>query len=109
MTIKEYQKKVERTLNTNLLFREKLSMLCMGLSGETGELIDLLKKSLYHKHDFQTDKAIKEIGDIMWYLISLCNVLNLSIEDIMDKNIDKLEDRYPDGFSYDKSINRNKE
>ncbi len=106
MDIKEYQEKAERTINYNLKFNEQVSNLCMGLAGETGEVIDYIKKSLYHGHELDIDKLSEEIGDVMWYLINLVTVFSLPITIILDENIKKLEERYPEGFSEEKSVNR---
>jgi NTP pyrophosphatase (non-canonical NTP hydrolase) len=106
MTTKEYQELVSRTMNGDLTYTERLSMLCMGLSGESGELIDAFKKNLYHGHAISFDYVQKEIGDILWYIASLCNEFNFDMGDIMQKNIDKLKKRYPEGFDAEKSINR---
>ena len=106
MTIQDYQEKIKRTMNNNLTPIERISMLSMGISGETGELIDYLKKAYYHDHTLSFDHVKKEIGDIMWYLGNICNEYKLDLSEILDINIDKLNKRYPDGFDPDKSKNR---
>ena len=78
----------------------------MGLSGESGEAIDLLKKHLFHHHDLDKEKLILELGDIAWYLAEAATSLDISLEEILTKNIEKLKKRYPDGFSKENSINR---
>ena len=77
-----------------------------GLNGESGEVIDLLKKHEFQGHDLDRDKLIDEAGDVAWYLALLASALGVSLEEIMQKNVDKLKKRYPDGFDKDKSINR---
>lgn len=106
MNIDEYKEKVKRTMNKDLTRSESISMLCMGLSGETGELVDMMKKSIYHGHEFDKNNTVKEIGDILWYLINLCNELSLDVHEIMDRNIEKLQRRYPEGFDQERSKNR---
>lgn len=77
-----------------------------GLAGETGELIDLLKKHLFHGHPLDLKKARSEIGDVLHYLAVLTHVLGFTLSDVAEGNIAKLEARYPDGFSSAASLNR---
>ena len=106
MNIKEYQEKATRTVNTNLKFTEQLSNLCMGLCGESGEVTDYIKKCIYHNHKFNLKKLIEELGDVMWYLTNIATLMGIPLDYILDENIKKLEERYPDGFSEHDSINR---
>lgn len=78
----------------------------MGLCGESGEFADIVKKLIFHKHPIDINSLKKELGDVMWYVAMCCNALNISLDDVMQGNIDKLKKRYPDGFSTDASINR---
>lgn len=78
----------------------------MGLNGEAGECIDLVKKYIFHHHPLDVVEFEKELGDVMWYVAMCCNALNISLDDVMKMNIDKLKKRYPDGFSTSASINR---
>lgn len=106
MDIMEYQEKAKRTVNTNLKRTEQISNLCMGLCGESGEVVDYLKKGLYHDHKLYKQELIKELGDIMWYLTNIATFFEIPMTFILDENIKKLEERYPEGFSKEKSINR---
>ena len=106
MDIREYQEKALRTVNTRLTRKEQLSNLCMGLAGETGEVVDYLKKCIYHGHSFNQQKLTEELGDIMWYLSNIATLFAIPINYILDENIKKLEERYPEGFSELNSINR---
>ena len=81
----------------------------MGLAGEAGEVADLTKKTLFHRHPADRDKMIKELGDCLWYIAALCKDYDTNMEEVMQKNIDKLKARYPDGYSSEASINRVKE
>lgn len=80
-------------------------MLC-GLTGEAGEVADLIKKHFGHGHVLDHDKLKKELGDVMWYLSQLAEQFDLNMEDIAEANITKLKARYPNGFSEEASINR---
>ena len=82
----------------------------LGLETEVGELADLFKKKIfYNAFPGGIDiKAIEEeIGDILWYIALICNTYGLTIENTMEKNINKLRTRYPNGFSPEKTLNRN--
>ena len=106
MNIEEYQEKAERTVNNDLTINEELTNLCMGLAGEIGEIVDYVKKGLYQGHAIECSKIVEEIGDVMWYLTNLATFYRLPMTFILDENIKKLEERYPEGFSAEKSINR---
>ena len=106
MTINEYQQLAMTTLNPALSKKDVLINGVMGLCGESGEAIDIVKKWLAQGHELDKEKLAKELGDICWYLAETATALDLSLEDIMTTNIQKLKKRYPDGFSVEKSINR---
>jgi NTP pyrophosphatase (non-canonical NTP hydrolase) len=106
MTFEQYQEFASRTLNPNLNIQDRIIEACFGITGESGELIDHVKKHLFHKHEINKTYIEKEIGDILWYISSLASVLNLSFQDIAEININKLYKRYPTGFSEERSINR---
>ena len=106
MQIKEYQEKSTRTLNKELTIKESLSNMVFGIVGEIGEVVDILKKHLYQGHDLDTDHIKEEIGDVMFYIVNLCTLLNIDMEDVLKINHDKLLKRYPDGFNSERSVNR---
>ena len=106
MTINEYQQLALATLNKELSKDQVLLNGLMGLCGESGEAIDLLKKHLCHGHELDKDKLIYELGDVAWYLAIASYALNMDLEEVLRLNIEKLKKRYPGGFSSDKSINR---
>lgn len=78
----------------------------MGLCGETGEAIDILKKVLFQGHQLDREHMAKELGDIAWYLALAADALGYDLETILKMNIDKLWARYPDGFEAEKSLHR---
>lgn len=81
----------------------------MGLCGETGEAMDILKKTLFQGHDLDREALAKELGDVAWYLALASSALGYTLERIMEKNIEKLRARYPDGFEVERSVNRREE
>ena len=108
MTINEYQKLAMTTLNPELSRKDVLINGVMGLCGESGEAIDIVKKWLAQGHDLDKEKLAKELGDICWYLAETATALDLSLEEIMRANIEKLQKRYPEGFDAERSRNREK-
>lgn len=86
-----------------------LDAAALGLSGESGEIADHVKKILYHGHpldDETRDKIAKELGDILWYCAIGAKGIGMSLAEIAVMNVDKLRKRYPDGFDTEQSLNR---
>ena len=106
MKLKEYQDKSKRTLNKELTTEQTLSNMVLGLIGETGEVADIIKKHLYQGHQLDMDHIKEEIGDVMFYMVNLCNALVLDLETLLEKNYAKLLKRYPEGFNSEQSVNR---
>ena len=106
MTINEYQKLAMTTLNPSLSKKDVLINGVMGLCGEAGEAIDIVKKHLAQGHDLDRDALVKELGDVAWYLAETACALEVPLEDVLQKNIEKLKSRYPEGFSIQRSVNR---
>jgi len=105
MELKEYQVLAMRTKG-GLSDAEQIICGGLGIAGEAGEVADLIKKVAFHDHDLEVDKIKKELGDVMWYIALLCDALSLSMDEITEENIEKLKLRYPDGFSSERSKNR---
>lgn len=109
MTINEYQTAALRTAQTEkFLAGDLLLNSALGLCGESGEVADLVKKHLFQGHDLDLDHVAKELGDISWYLAVGAYAIGLDLESIFRINKEKLEARYPDGFSTDRSLHRAK-
>ena len=106
MRIDEYQKLAMTTLNPELDKKDILINGVMGLCGESGEAIDIVKKWLAQGHELDKEHLAKELGDIAWYLAETATALDLSLSDIFEANIEKLKKRYPEGFDSEKSVNR---
>lgn len=106
MEINEYQKLAMITLNPQLDKKDVLINGVMGLCGESGEAIDIVKKYLAQGHELDTEHLAKELGDIAWYLAETATAIGYDLDDIFQMNIEKLKKRYPQGFSVDHSINR---
>ncbi len=106
MTGKEYQRLAMTTLNPALSKKDVLINGVMGLCGESGEAIDIVKKHLHQGHELDREKLIKELGDIAWYLAETAYALDVSLDEVLEKNVAKLKARYPEGFDTEKSIHR---
>ena len=106
MKINEYQNLAMRTLNPELSRRDVLINSVMGLCGESGEAIDIVKKWMAHGHELDKEHLSKELGGIAWYLAEAATALDLDLEDILRANIEKLKKRYPAGFATENSIHR---
>lgn len=111
MDANQYQLLAARTLidkpDFEITDKHIMIMWCaIGLSGESGEISELVKKGILHQHGLDEQKMSKEIGDCLWYLAGLCTVLHLDMGQVMQENIDKLKLRYPNGFNSQDSISR---
>lgn len=105
MTLNEYQIAAQRTSNTNNPLSKIMNGL-LGLFGEGGELADLFKKFNFQCHPFDMEHMAKELGDVLWYVAEIATGLGMTMDEIAQKNIDKLKARYPDGFDPQKSLHR---
>lgn len=108
MTPNEYQAQAMRWLNPALSEKGILINGVMGLCGESGEVIDLVKKHLSQGHPLDREVLAKELGDVAWYLAETAYVLGYPLEEIFRMNLEKLSARYPDGFSTERSLHRSK-
>ena len=109
MTINEYQKLAMTTLNPALDKKDVLINGVMGLCGESGEVIDIVKKHLAQGHELDRGRIIGELGDIAWYLAEVAYILDTPLEEVLKRNIEKLKKRFPEGFSVERSIDRAKD
>ena len=106
MTVNEYQKMALTTLNPALGKQDVLTNGVMGLCGESGEAIDIVKKHLAQGHPLDREGLIKELGDVAWYLAETAYALDVSLDEVFQRNIDKLKARYPEGFDASRSVER---
>ena len=102
MEFKDYAKLQQRTSPE----KADLTMVALGLTGESGEFADLIKKHLFQGHPLEKERLAEELGDILWYIFEGAKFLDIDPEEIALGNIEKLKKRYPDGFDPERSINR---
>lgn len=112
VTLNDYQRAALRTATVEESDRcEPLGLArdALGLTGEAGEVADLVKKHIGHGHQLDVDKVKKELGDVLWYVSVLSHRIGCTLEEVAQANVEKLRKRYPDGFSSERSINREPE
>ena len=111
MTPNEYQALAMRTVSgistacpENLLLQG-----VMGMCGEAGEAIDIVKKVIFQGHELNEatrEHLIRELGDVLWYVATTAEALDTDLETVMQINIDKLRNRYPVAFDSELSQHR---
>ena len=106
MEVAEYQIAARRTRNPRVVGPNALLEASMGLSDESGEVAGLVKKWYFHEHELDQEALAYEIGDVLWYCVEAADWLGYGLNEIMDMNIEKLDERYENGFSTEDSINR---
>lgn len=105
MDFSTYQQLAARTMNPALGREETLQHALYMCCAEIGEVHSLFQKK-YQGHDINREHLVKEIGDVVWGLAELCTVCNINMDEVARTNIEKLLERYPNGFEVDKSLNR---
>jgi len=106
LTLKEYQHLANRTSGAGGDGKQRMMVSALGLAGEAGEFANLVKKMTAHGHPLDSQALADELGDVLWYLAEAATSCGLNLEKIGVENIDKLRERYPDGFSKENSIHR---
>lgn len=106
MNFDVYQQQAGRTDPHAPGTRDALGNGALGLVGEAGEVAELVKKHLFHGHPIDKAAVTKELGDVLWYVARLAAALGISLGDVAVRNLDKLQRRYPNGFSHERSRNR---
>lgn len=109
MTANDYQKQAMATLNPALDKKDVLINSVMGLCGESGEAIDIVKKWLAQGHELDRDHLLRELGDVAWYLAEAATALDATLDEVLEMNLQKLQKRYPAGFSAADSAHRGTE
>ena len=108
MQFSEYQELAQNTAGFNGRSEERLVCAVLALCGEAGELANHVKKGIWHGHGVDEGYVLEECGDLIWYLAEVCASMGLKLDDVAEFNIDKLRQRYPNGFSEEASRNRSR-
>ena len=106
MNFDDFQQGTRLTVNPDINPDYVLAHWGMGLSGEAGEICDYLKKVVFHSHRLDINKLKDELGDLLFYLAQTADAVGLKLSEIARYNHEKLNARYPEGFSTEQSINR---
>ena len=89
---------------------ERLTTAGIGLAAESGEFLEIVKKMVFQGKPWNDDNRehlIIELGDVMWYVANACIALDISFDEVIKRNVKKLEKRYPGGkFDISDSENR---
>lgn len=80
----------------------------LGLAGEAGEVVDLVKHAVFHQEGIDKFKLCKELGDVMWYLVHVAKDAGIPIDVVLQTNVRKLQLRYPNGYDDASSAARHK-
>lgn len=107
MNFDEYTKQALRTRNPELNWFEGVQHSIFMLSSEVGEVSGPYQKFFFQGHECPNpEETAKELGDILWALNNLADLLGYSLEEIAEMNIEKLRNRYGENFSVEGSVNR---
>ena len=89
---------------------ERLLTAAVGMSAEAGEFTEIVKKIVFQGKPVNQENLFhlkRELGDIMWYVSQACLGLDISLEEVIQMNFEKLNARYPEGaFTIERSENR---
>ena len=89
---------------------QRLLTAAVGISAEGGEFMEIVKKMVFQGKpwdDHNRKHLVIELGDVMWYVMQACMALNITLDDVIAGNVEKLKKRYPGGeFDVYKSENR---
>ena len=110
MSMQAYQQEVLRTLAGTEqraiaetgLSQENIALLtvfALGVTGEAGEVADVVKKVVGHGHPLDRAALVKELGDVLWYVAAIAHVLGSDLDEVAAANVAKLRKRFPDGFT----------
>lgn len=100
MDLHNYQEQAMRTRGNYESKRDQLLCAGLGLTGEAGEVAELLKKKMFHMKEVKDEEIVKELGDTLWYLALVADCIGWDLSVIASLNIEKLKRRYPAGFTY---------
>ena len=104
--LNEYQEQCLRTATVEMDEKTMHLTWSLALAGEVGELANLTKKTFLHGHPYDEAHVKEELGDILWYVAVYAQSIGADLSEIAQMNLDKLARRYPDGFSTERSMNR---
>lgn len=108
LTLDQYQELCTRTVNSEQSHKDEIVNYSLGMVCEAAEVGDEVKKQMFHGHKLDSAKIKDELGDTLWYISNLARKYGLTLSEVAEHNVEKLKQRYPDGFREQDSINRRK-
>lgn len=106
MTFDRYRDFVLSKVSVQTISRDQELAAALGLCGETGEIADLIKKQRFQDHHVYHGWLLEELGDVYFYFVLMLDAMGYTLDQVIDENVRKLEERYPEGFDPDRSMNR---
>ncbi|MCK5321524.1 nucleoside triphosphate pyrophosphohydrolase family protein [Candidatus Pacearchaeota archaeon] len=100
MELDKYQEACKRTSKKFDIPDLEIATWGLGVVGEAGDIASCIKKVFAHKNDSVKEGIRENIGDMMWYTAMICNFFGWKFEEVLQENLDKLEKRYPGGFTF---------
>ena len=97
MKAKTYQAAALKTWRTDLTHRERIANAALGISGEAGEIAEMVKKLLYHDKPFHDVEMLLELGDLLFYVAAAAHEIGYTLDEVMQANVEKLAKRHPQG------------
>ncbi len=99
MTFEEYQQAAARTVNRRLSEQERLVDAAAGLAEEAGEVLGHVRKHAFMGHALDRERVTRELGDALWCLTMVAASVGATLNEVAASNVEKLRQRYPDGYS----------
>lgn len=102
MQLNKYQRLAMRTYKPD----HGLTMPALGLCGEAGEYADEIKKIVHHDKPISVERLVNELGDVLWYVAAAAESIGVTLDEVAQRNVEKLAKRYPEGYSHEASAKR---
>lgn len=99
ITLEEYQSLCKLTAKRFRNNERAILTWGLGIAGEAGDVASCIKKTVIHKNN-QKEGIKENIGDTLWYAAMICNHFGWDLQDILEENTNKLQKRYPKGFTH---------
>lgn len=106
IAMNDYQQLAKQTAKKSDTPELTLLNWTLGVAGEAGEFANKVKLWAFHKHGIVSHELAEELGDVLWYVANAADALGFTLNDIAAMNIEKLRQRYPEGFSEERSWSR---
>lgn len=105
LTIRDFYRLAKRTMNPKLTYEQMKLHALHGIASECGEIHGIYQKT-YQGHELHKERVMDEAGDLLWFVMELCFAEDIDPEEMLEFNVHKLNQRYPEGFSPERSKNR---